>query len=74
MHLTNCKDLRDFKAIQRLATGFLKIIFPDMKVSGADFIAYCLKPAVELRQRVRDELHKMDPEYKKIKIEISNAD
>lgn len=71
MKLTNCKDLRDFKAIQRLATGFLKILFPDMKVNDKDFIQYCLKPAVELRQRVRDELHKMDPEYKKVKIEIT---
>lgn len=71
MNLTNCKDLRDSKAIHRMATGFLKILFPDMKVSDVDFIEYCLRPAVELRQRVRDELHKMDPEYKKIKIEIT---
>jgi ATP-dependent Lon protease len=70
MKLTNCKDLRDYKAIQRLATGFLKILFPDRKVSDENFIEYCLKPAVELRQRVRDELHKMDLEYKKAKIGI----
>lgn len=72
MHLTNCKDLRDYKAIQRLATGYLKILFPDMKLSNKDFVEYCLKPAVELRQSVRDELHKMDPEYKKVRIEIMN--
>lgn len=70
MSLTNCKDLRDYKAIQRLATGYLKILFPDLKVNKEEFIEYCLKPAVELRQRVRDELNKMDPEYKKITIEI----
>jgi ATP-dependent Lon protease len=70
MYLKNCKDLRDIKAIRRLATGFLKILFPDLKLTGRDFVNYCLTPAVELRQRVRDELHKMDPEYKKIKIEI----
>ncbi|MFC0525909.1 BREX system Lon protease-like protein BrxL [Pontibacillus salicampi] len=68
MKLKNCKDLRDTKAIQRLATGFLKILFPDISLTKKEFLEYCLKPAIELRQRVRDELHKMDPEYKKIKI------
>jgi len=68
MRLVNCDDLRDRKAITRLATGFLKLLFPDMKPTEEEFKEFCVKPAVELRQRVRDELHKMDPEYAKVSI------
>lgn len=70
MRLEDCKDLRDRKAIVRLATAYLKIFFPDLEVKNADFIEYCVRPAVELRQRVRDELHKMDKEYGKVNIQI----
>jgi ATP-dependent Lon protease len=70
MKLNNCNDLRDKKAIVRLATAYMKILFPDMNVSDEDFITYCVKPAVMLRQSVRDELHKMDREYSKVTIEV----
>lgn len=70
MQLKNCDDLRDTKAIVRLATAYLKIIFPDLNLTVEEFNQYCLSPAVELRQRIRDELYKMDKEYKKINIEI----
>ncbi len=70
MRLQNCNDLRDRKAIVRLATAYLKVLFPDLQVTNADFIKYCVKPTVELRQRVRDELHKMDREYAKVNIEV----
>ncbi len=68
MRLANCDDLRDRKAITRLAIGFLKLLFPDMKPSEEQFKEFCVKPAVALRQRVRDELHKLDPEYAKVAI------
>ncbi len=71
MKLLNCNDMRDRKAITRLASAYLKLIFPDLKVEQNDFNEYCVKPAVALRQRVRDELHKMDSEYTKININIS---
>jgi len=71
MRLENCQDLRDRKAITRLATGFMKLLFPNLQPSPQDFVTYCVKPAVELRQRVRDELHKMDPEYPQVKITVS---
>lgn len=70
MRLKDCNDLRDRKAIVRLATAYLKIIFPDMILSDEEFVNYCLKPAVELRQRVRDELYKMDREYVKVDIKV----
>jgi ATP-dependent Lon protease len=68
MHLVNCNDLRDRKAITRLATGYLKLLFPDMRPTPEQFRDYCIAPAVELRQRVRDELHKLDPEYAQVEI------
>ncbi|WP_425060963.1 hypothetical protein SCACP_17280 [Sporomusa carbonis] len=70
MKLRDCNDLRDRKAIVRLATAYLKILFPDLKLTDKEFIKYCVKPAVELRQRVRDELYKMDREYAKVNIKV----
>jgi Predicted ATP-dependent Lon-type protease len=69
MRLKNCNDLRDRKAITRLATRFLKILFPDINPTKEEFIDYCVKPAVDLRQRIRDELHKRDPEYSSVVIQ-----
>ncbi len=71
MKLKNCDDLRDRKAITRLATAYLKLLFPNLEsIKRKDFVEYCVKPAVALRQRVRTELHKLDKEYKDIQIEV----
>lgn len=71
MHLVNCNDLRDRKAITRLATGYLKLLFPDMQPTEEEFRENCVRPAVALRQRVRDELYKLDPEYARVNIQFS---
>jgi len=63
MELENCDDMRDNKAIEAGATGLLKILFPDKAPSEDEFYAFCVNPALELRQRVRDELCKLDREY-----------
>jgi ATP-dependent Lon protease len=68
MQLVGCNDLRDRKAIGRLATAFLKLLFPDLNPTPEQFRLYCVEPAVELRQRVRDELHKLDAEYASVDI------
>lgn len=70
MVLIDCNDLRDRKAIARLAAGFLKLLFPDLQVTQEEFREFCVRPAVGLRQRVRDELHKMDPEYAAVDIKV----
>jgi len=70
LRLVGCDDLRDRKAIIRLATGFLKLLFPDLSPTDDEFREYCVRPAVALRQRVRDELHKLDPEYVKVSIGV----
>ena len=53
-----------------LGLMFLKLLFPDMSPTEEQFREYCVRPAVELRQRVRDELHKMDPEYAAVQIGV----
>lgn len=63
VELQNCDDMRDSKAVEAGATGLLKILFPDQDPSEEEFYRYCVNPALELRQRVRDELCKLDREY-----------
>lgn len=74
MTLPACEDMRDNKAIARIAEAFLKLLFPDLKVSEEDFIEYCVNPAVRMRQLVRDELSKLDPEYKWVTIKSELPD
>ncbi len=59
---------RDVKAIQRIATGYLKLLFPDIRLTSQEFIDFCLQPAIDLRQRVRDQLALIDQEYKSVRI------
>jgi len=73
MKLINCNDMRDRKAITRLASAYLKLIFPDLQVSQDEFNKYCVQPAVNLRQRIRDELRKMDSEYAEVHIEVDES-
>ncbi len=68
MELTGSDDMRDNKAIEAGASGLLKLLFPDKNVSDSDFYKYCVNPAIELRQRVKDELCKMDKEYRPVQI------
>jgi ATP-dependent Lon protease len=63
LRLPQSEDLRDNKAIARLAEGYLKLLFPDLSCSEDEFITYCVNPALRMRQQVRDELSKMDQEY-----------
>jgi ATP-dependent Lon protease len=60
-------DTRDTEAIKRLATGFLKLLFPHSliaeEVNIIEFEEYCLKPAMSMRSIIRKQLHIMDSEY-----------
>lgn len=74
MRLPECDDMRDNKAIARLAEGFLKLLFPDLEVSEEKFIEFCVNPAVRMRQNIRDELAKLDQEYRWITIKSELPD
>ena len=74
LDLPQCDDMRDTKAISRLAEGYLKLLFPDLKLTDEDFIAFCVNPAVRMRQQIRDELSKLDQEYKWTTIKSQQPD
>ena len=74
LHLPQSEDMRDNKAIARLAEGYLKLLFPDLALSEEEFIAYCVNPAVRMRQQIRDELSKIDQEYKWVTIKSESPD
>lgn len=63
MQVENCDDMRDNRSVESGASGLLKILFPDLNPTEEDFYKYCVNPVLELRQRVRDELSKLDREY-----------
>lgn len=60
-------DTRDTTAIIRLATAYMKILFPNVKsvgdISKEDFETYCFRPAYEKRKIVRTQLSIADMEY-----------
>jgi ATP-dependent Lon protease len=61
-------DIRDEKSIKKIASGMLKILFPDEKFSDEMF-KLCIDVAVNQRQRIVDQLHIMEPgEFKKKKL------
>lgn len=74
MELLECDDMRDTKAIEAGASGLLKILFPDKNPKDDEFYKYCVNPAVELRQRVKDELCKIDKEYRPGTIKSKHPD
>lgn len=74
MQVENCDDMRDSKNVEAGATGLLKILFPDKQPTEREFYRYCVNPAVEFRQRVRDELCKLDREYAPITMKSSYPD
>ena len=63
-------SIRDKIAIWRLASGLLKLLFPDLNITREELHEFCLKPALSLRQRIRSQLALLDPEYKDIVISI----
>ena len=47
-----------------MASGLMKIQFPNGNASDLDFRMYCLTPAIEYRQFIWDQLYHMDAEYR----------
>lgn len=61
-------DVRDSTAIKRIATGYMKLLFPHWQrvedVNPDEFENYCLNPAIHRRGIVKEQCHKIDPEFK----------
>jgi len=70
----NSDNIRDKIAIWRLSSGFLKLLFPDLQVDRDELYEFCIKPAIKLRQNIRNQLSLLDPEYKDIAISVDVHD
>lgn len=55
---------RNHDSVRSIASGMMKILFPDGDVSDSDFSKYCLAPAIRMRQLVWDQLYSLDAEYR----------
>lgn len=62
---------RNEDAVRLLASGLMKLQFPHGQVSPEDFEIYCLRPAIEMRQLVWDQLYTLDAEYRQYDEEIA---
>ncbi len=60
-------DTRDTKAIKRICSGYLKLLFPHINstedISKEDFDNFCLKPAIRMRRIIREQINLIDKEY-----------
>lgn len=60
-------DTRDTTAVKRIATAYLKLLFPHVldpsQIDIAEFRKYCFDPAMTMRGIIRKQLHIMDKEY-----------
>ena len=67
--------IRDETAIISSTSGLLKILYPDLRVSRDAFYNFCVLPAVEMRQIVRNQLWQLDEEFHKypkdLKVKLS---
>lgn len=60
-------DGRHVTAVKRLATAYLKLLFPNVSsasdINKEDFNRYCLQPAIEKRKIILEQLRLIDQEY-----------
>ena len=60
-------DTRDTEAVKRIATAYLKLLFPHVKkasdISSREFKRYCLDRARRMRDTIKYQLGLLDIEY-----------
>lgn len=61
-------DTRDTEAVKRIATAYLKLLFPHVRsakdVDAKEFNRYCLMPAKKMRQIIVQQMGMVDLQYK----------
>lgn len=62
--------IRNERAIRSIASGYVKLLFPDGRFSAEEFVRFCVKPAVKLRQLIWDQLYALDAEFRKYDREL----
>jgi ATP-dependent Lon protease len=67
-------DLRDLKAVKRIAAAYSKLLFPHItsvkELNKDEFKLYCLDPAIRRRGIIKEQCHKIDEEFKEYMPEI----
>lgn len=67
-------DVRNFEAVKKNATAFLKLLFPHVTskkdINIHDFKKYCLNPAIQGRENILAQLRLIDEEYENVKMPI----
>ncbi len=66
----NKRYKRNEDAVRLMASGLMKLQFPHSVISLDEFETYCVRPAIELRQLVWDQLYMLDAEYRQYDEEI----
>jgi ATP-dependent Lon protease len=61
---------RNEDAVNMIASGLMKLQFPHGHISAEEFEIYCVRPAVELRQLIWEQLYMLDSEYRQYDEEI----
>jgi ATP-dependent Lon protease len=61
---------RNEDAVRLIASGLMKLQFPHGQVATEEFETYCVRPAVELRQLVWEQLYTLDAEYRQYEEDI----
>jgi ATP-dependent Lon protease len=61
-------DTRDTEAVKRIATAYLKLLFPNVRcatdISVREFKRYCLDRARKMRDTIKYQLGILDMEYR----------
>lgn len=61
-------DTRDTEAVKRIATAYLKLLFPHVRsakdINAREFNRYCLTPARKMRQIIVQQMGMVDLQYK----------
>ena len=71
--------MRDFNAVKRIATAYMKLLFPHWQnvsdINCEEFELYCLQPAIFRRGIIKTQCHNIDEEFntRMPKIEVRKA-
>ena len=59
---------RDAEAVKRVATAYLKLLFPHVRtpsdISDAEFSRYCFRPAMKMRYTIKVQMGLMNEQYR----------
>jgi len=68
VNVPEAADTRDTEAVKRIATAYLKLLFPNVRkagdISARDFNRYCLRRACAMRSTIKMQLGILDSEYR----------